>query len=428
MSTVPTNTDERSAKLDNSWDVQYEWKAVALLCVGFGLVGIDRFMIMPLFPVIASELHLDYQDLGQITGALAIAWGFAAMFMGNLSDRIGHRKVIIRAVIAFSLLAGLSGFATGMLSLLMVRAIMGFAEGTYVPASIVATLSASKPTRHGRNIGIQQAALPFFGLGIAPILVTQLLKVIDWHWIFALISVPGLVVAYLLYRVLRATAPAAAALHTMTHDASAHKWSDVFRYRNVPLNMVGMLCWLTCLIVLSALMPSYLVDYLHLSIEKMGFVLSAIGFGGTLGTMVMPGLSDRFGRKPIMIVSVLGAAVFLVLLKGTAAEPLRLFAYLSMALFFVFSLITLTVGPLSAEAVPAKLMATASGVVIGVGEVFGGGIAPAVAGFVAKRFGIPYILHLALAALGVGLIVAVSLKETAPIKVNARNAKEIGAD
>jgi MFS family permease len=225
------------------WDTAYEWKAVVLLALGFGLVGIDRFMIMPLFPVMMTDLHLDYQDLGHITGALSVAWGFSAMFMGNLSDRIGHRKVIIPAIVAFSLLAGLSGLATGVGTLILIRAVMGFAEGAFTPASIVATLDASKPTRHGRNIGIQQMALPLFGLGLAPILVTQLLKFLPWHSIFAIVSIPGLIVAFLLWKVLRNTRASTAAEHTMTHDTAEHKWTDVFRYRNIPLNILGMLCW-----------------------------------------------------------------------------------------------------------------------------------------------------------------------------------------
>ena len=399
------------------WDTGYEWKVVTLLCLGFGLVGIDRFMILPLFPVIAPELNLNYQDLGQITGILAITWGVSALFMGNLSDRFGHRKVIIPAIIVFSLLAGFSGLATGALSLMLIRGLIGFAEGAYTPPSIVATLHASKPIRQGRNIGIQQAALPLFGLGIAPILVTQLLKVVEWHWIFAMVAIPGLIVAWLLFRVLRNTPPTAAALHTSTHDASEHKWSDIFKYRNIPLNMIGMLCWLTCLVVLSALLPSYLIDYLHLSLEQMGYVLSAIGFGGTAGTLVMPALSDRLGRKPVMIISVIGAAIGLHFLMHTGADPVRLFASLGTTLFFVFSMICLTVGPISAESVPAKLMSTASGVVVGTGEIFGGGIAPVIAGYVAQHYGIQYILHLAAVALGVGLVVTLLLKETAPSKV-----------
>lgn len=79
-------------------------------------------------------------------------------------------------------------------------------------------------------------------------------------------------------------------------------------------------------------------------------------------------------------------------------------------------MICLTVGPISAESVPATLMSTASGLVIGVGEIFGGGIAPVAAGWVAKSFGIATILDLAAAALALGLVVALMLEETAPAR------------
>lgn len=400
-----------------NWDTSYEWKAVTLLSIGFGLVCLDRFLIMPLFPVIMKDLNLDYADLGNIAGILAITWGISALFMGNLSDRFGHRVIIIPAVIAFSLLVGLSGLATSVASLLLIRAVMGVAEGAYTPPSIVATLDASKPSRHGRNIGIQQAMAPLLGLGLAPILATQLLKVVDWQWVFAMVAIPGFIVAFLLYKVLRDTSADAAAEHTLTHDATEHKWSDVLKYRNVPLNMLGMMCWLTCLIVLTAFLPNYLIDFLGLDIEQMGFVLSAVGFGGTAGTLIMPGLSDKLGRKPIMVLCVLGGIFSVYLLTQTGADTTKLFAVLFMTVFFNFSLICLTVGPLSTEAVPAKLMSTASGLVIGVGEIFGGGIAPAMAGYIAINYGIENILYLALGALILGLTVAFSLKETAPVKV-----------
>ena len=403
-------------KVSEGWDTAYEWKAVALLSIGFGLVGIDRFMIMPLFPIMVHERHFDYQDLGYIAGALAVAWGFSSIFMGNLSDRIGHRKVIIPAMLVFSVLCGASGFAASLGSLILIRVLMGLSEGAYTPVSIIATIDASKPSRHGFNVGLQQTMMPLLGLGLSPILVTQLLKVVSWHWIFALASVPGFIVAFLLYRVLRDSDAKSAAKHTETHDASQHKWSDVFRYRNIPLNIVGMFCWVTNLVILPAFLPSYLTESLHLSIEQMGFVLSAIGFGGASGALIMPSLSDRLGRKPVMVLSVIGACVFLSLLTMCDANPAKLFGYLFMTLFFIFALITLTVGPISAESVPAKLMTTASGLVIGVGEVFGGGIAPAIAGYVAKHYGIEHAMHLALGALLAGFVVALCLKETAPAR------------
>src|ERR1700756_3269596 len=166
----------------------YEWKAVTLMALGMGLVGIDRFLIVPLMPVLMRDLKLDYQDLGHITGALALAWGLSALLTGNLSDRIGFKRVIVPAMIGFSLLAGLGGLATGVGSLIAIRAFMGVAEGAFTPASIIATMDASPPGRHGRNVGIQQMMPALLGLGLTPIVVTQLLKVMNWPWIFLLVA------------------------------------------------------------------------------------------------------------------------------------------------------------------------------------------------------------------------------------------------
>lgn len=401
---------------NQKWDTRYEWKAVTLLAIGFGLVGLDRCVILPLFPVIMKDLALTYQDIGNISGALAMAWGVAAMFMGRVSDRIGRRKVLIPAVLGFSLMAGLSGLATGALSLLLIRALMGISEGAYTPASIAATLEASKPSRRGFNLGLQQNTFPLFGLALGPIVATQLLPVLpSWRWIFVLVAIPGFVVAFLMHRVLRDTHAAESASSTCSDNVDAPKWTDVLRYRNVPLNMMVMFCILTCLFVISAMISNYLTDYLHLGVEQMGFVISAIGFGGCVGQLILPGLSDRFGRKPMMLASFAGAGMALMALMHTGADPLMLFALLFLISAFVFNMACLTVGPLTTESVPAGLTSTASGLVIGVGEVFGGGVAPVLAGFVAQNYGIENIMYLALGGLAVGSVIALGLKETAPL-------------
>lgn len=406
-------------------DTNYEWKAVTLLALGFGLVGLDRFMIIPMFPALVRDLGLNYQDLGHITGALSITWGLSAILMGRIADKIGPRKVVAGALVVFSLLAGFHGLAAGIGSLVLIRALMGVFEGAYTPAAIVATLEASAPQRQGRNLGIQQAAMPLFGLAIAPILITQLLQVVEWRTIFFFLAVPGLVLAFLLLRVIRDPAPSQLKVHTSVESTGTGSWREVFRYRNIPLNIVGMFCWLTCLIVTSAMLPSYLIDYLHLELPQMGFVLSAIGFGAALGTVVMPAISDRLGRKPVMIFSVLGAMVFLGLLINVGAVPTLLFGALFGTCFFNFSMICLTVGPLSAESVPPQLMTTASGMVVGIGEVFGGGVAPIIAGYVAQNLGIQYILYLAMSGLMLGFFVILALKETAPRKVASRSGNEV---
>ena len=405
------------------WDTAYEAKAVALLSLGFGLVGLDRYMILPMFPTIMRALHLGYQNLGEITGALSLAWGLSALFVGRLSDLVGRRRVVMVSIVVFSLLVGISGLATGLATLLLVRALMGLADGAFAVPSIVATLEASKPSRHGLNLGIQQMVLPLLGLALAPIIVTQLLQTISWRWIFLMVTPFGLIVAFALHRVLRAPTARADLAHTAVHDTAPHRWLDLFAYRNVMHNMVGMLCWLTCMIVTSALLPSYLIDHLHLGLRQMGFVVSAAGFGGTAGCVIMPMISDRIGRKPVMLICAAGAAFALLAFMRVGPSPGLLFALLLATHFFNYPLITLTVGPISTESVPVKLMASASGLVICTGEIFGGGIAPIAAGFVAQRFGIQTILPLAIGGLAVGFINSCFLRETAPLPLRRRASR-----
>lgn len=409
-----------NAEKAHGTDRAYEWKTIIMLSLGFGLVGMDRYMIMPMFPILMKDLNLTYQDLGHITGSLAIAWGISSIFAGNIADRFGRRKVLCLSMVLFSLLAGISGLATGVGSLVVVRAVMGSLEGAFTPASIVATIDASHPNRQGFNIGMQQMALPLFGLGLTPIIATQLLQIVDWRWVFAGVTFPGLMLSFFMYKTLRDIPPGELSAHTATHDTSVHRWTDVFRHSNVPLCIVGMLCWLTCLIITNAFLPSYFTDYLHTNVTEMGFIVSAIGFGACVGTVTIPALSDFVGRKPMAIASTLGATLFLYLLMQPGSSYPVLFIYLFFNSLFNFSLICLTVGPLCAESVPVKLMATASGFVIGIAEIFGGGIAPTIAGYIAHHYGIEYTLYLAFGALILGFITTLFLTETAPRKIQQR--------
>jgi MFS family permease len=418
--TQPRSAEHDATEAHRARPAGYEWKAVTLMSLGLGLVGIDRFLIVPLMPVLMRDLKLDYQDLGHITGALAIAWGFSSLFTGRIADRVGFKRVLVPALIGFSMLAGLSGLATGVGSLILIRALMGLAEGAFVPASIIATMDASPPKRHGLNVGIQQMMPALLGLGLAPIAVTQLLKVMDWPWIFLMVAIPGIAVAWLAQKVLRVPSPKEIAAHSTTHDAASHRWHEVFGYRNVPLGIACQLCWLSCIVVVAALFPNYLVDYLKLDMQQMGFVLSSLGFGGALGSLLLPALSDRIGRKPVMLLSVAGAFVSFWIFLRSGAAPVTLFLCLMSAMGCLYALLTLTVGPITAESVPGQLMSTASGMIIGIGEIFGGGLAPALAGYLAKHIGIQHAITMTLWALVIGAVAILALKETAPSRVRGR--------
>src|SRR5512138_2587450 len=194
------------------WDTSYEWKAVTLLGLGFGLVGLDRWIIAPLFPCMASSgvapgcgapgLGLDYQAIGNLVGILGVVWGVFAAISGRLSDAIGHRKVLIPAIIMFSLMSGLSGLVGSLTSLIAVRGLMGLMEGSYCPTSFTATAAAAHPSRRGFLQGLQQSGFALFGFGLGPIIATQLLEVVSWRAVFWVVAIPGFIVGTLLFLVL----------------------------------------------------------------------------------------------------------------------------------------------------------------------------------------------------------------------------------
>ena len=80
---------------------------------------------------------------------------------------------------------------------------MGFTEGTFAPTSFAAVNDASHPKRLGINQGLQQCGFALFGLAFAPIIATQLLRFMNWRWIFVLVAIPGLILATLMYFVIR---------------------------------------------------------------------------------------------------------------------------------------------------------------------------------------------------------------------------------
>jgi predicted MFS family arabinose efflux permease len=397
-----------------SWDTEYEFKIILILSLAFGLVGLDRFILPVLFPSMMGELGLTYDHLGLLVGILAIFWGIAAFGMGYMSDRLGRRKVLVPAVVLFSLLSALSGVATGLLSLLIIRAVMGAAEGPVASTGVAVAVEASHPKRRGLNNGVFQCMISLFGLALGPLIATQLLQVTSWRNVFMIVGVPGLIIAVAMWFIVREPLQAMAG----GRPAPRPSFGQLFAHRNVPLAMLTLMCAMTGIFVQAAMMPNYLVDYLKLSTQDMGYVTSAIGFGGCIGQFALPAVSDIIGRKPAALASFAVSAVFLYLFAQTGADSLTvLFWLLFFAALFNFAALAILAGPVAAEAAPIGMVASVAGLVIGAGEIFGGGIAPAIAGRIAQSTGIQNTLMFAIGGQVLGLIFGLLLKETAPRKV-----------
>jgi predicted MFS family arabinose efflux permease len=250
------------------------------------------------------------------------------------------------------------------------------------------------------------------GLGFAPIVATQLLQwVPNWHWVFALSAVPGFIVAFLIWRRIHDRLPTDAGVHG---HQKPQRWLDLFSSRNVTVATVAILCAMGGIFVIGAMVPTYLVKVLQLDVRSMGFVASAVGFGGFIGCFALAGLSDYIGRRPTALFGFVCAAVLLSVFSRVGANPWLLFILLFGVALFAMGLLSLFSGPVATEAAPLGLIASTIGFVSGVGETFGGGVAPVIAGFVAQNYGIARTLDFAFYSLLFGAVASCFLIETAP--------------
>ncbi len=415
------------------WDTRYEWRAVALLTLGFGLVGLDRWVIADLAALRSSSMTADLgltpQSTGTLIASLGIAWGLSSLVMGNLSDRIGRRRVIVPALLFFSVLSGFSGFAIGFASMLACRVAMGVFEGAYCPASFAAVSEASLPRRRGFNMGLQQSAFALLGLGFGPAIAAWLLDYVSWRWVFGLVGIPGLLVALLVARTVREPATVLARQGKRA-EAPPLSLAALFSHRNAALAMIALPCAMCGIFVLSAFTPAYLTGYLHLGDKTAAGITAAIGFGGFLGQWLLPTASDRLGRRAAALIGFGVGALFLGLftrLDASSGVPL-LFGTLFVAAGFSFGLLSLLSGPVASEAAPLGMVAGVTGVVAAAAEIFGGGVAPGIGGWIAQAYGVQNVLWLALGGLLAGLVVSLFLAETAPRLAKAGGGVESALD
>ncbi|MEM6625241.1 MAG: MFS transporter [Pseudomonadota bacterium] len=414
----------QNAQTPEAWDTRYEYKIISLMFVGYGLVSLDRFILFPLFPTIAADLGLDYGELGLISAILALTWGMSSFVAGNLADRIGSKTVMVTSAIIFSAMVAFTGLAGGFISLMIIRALMGAAEGAFIPPSISETIKNSKPSRIGLNFGIVQTSQPLFGRALAPVLAIGLLSILPgWQWVFGVVAIPGFIFVYFLVTVFKPErTPSMAGGGAAAPQLQKPSIGEVFKYRNVLAGAIALTALLTTLFVQTTFAPSFLIDYIKVSQTVMSFLIASIGVGGFVGMLLFPAMSDKFGRKPVIC----GAMTFqffgipyLMSANTESSVFLLALAFFCNALSISGTVATL-IGPLINTSVPKRIATSATGTVVGIAEILGGAGGPAFAGFASNAYGIEIMPTLMLGSAIVAILVIVfGVEEPKPLDVEA---------
>ena len=409
---------------------EYENRLLLLLGVSFGFAFFDRNSASVLIPYIAKDLLLSNTQSALLNSVLSIMWALGAYVIARWSDSRGSRKPFLLAfLIIFSACSMLSGLAPSFPVLLIARAIMGAVEGPFLPVCLAIMAVESSPSRRGVNAGIMQnffAAL--LGQSLAPSLLPVIAEAHGWRAAFFVAGVPGLLCAIGVWLWVREpTKEAQARFHGLAatdaaDDGKQRGLFDMLAVRNVLvccLISVFMVGWF---IMGWTFLPKFLTEVRGMPGPAMGSLLSVLGFSSALSGFGAPWLSDRIGRKPVMIgFCLLGALTALgaVYFQGsTLALGALLFAgWLASGTFPLF------MGVIPGESMPRKYAATAMGLVVCVGEVLGGSALVALAGKMADLTQLSTAVLMMAASGAIGAVLCFFLIETAPVKVRTAVAR-----
>jgi len=393
---------------------------MALLSLNFGIVFFDRNSMSYLGPFVQKDLQLNNSQIGLVASVFSIAWGLSGLLGGAVVDRVGHRKLfLVGATVVFSLCSIVSGLAASFAVLLVARAVMGVAEGPMNPIHQSFAAAESSPGRRGLNMGlVQNFGSSLFGSFIAPIVIVILAVRFGWRDTFFISAAPGIMMAGVIFLVVREPRVEKGAAGVAP---ARMPMIQMLRQRNVLVCMLVSLFMVPWMIMGWTFLPLLYANLRGFSPETGSYLMAALGASATVGAFVLPGLSDRLGRKPVMIVGCLmgmGAPLAALYWGGSvwALGALLFVAWLASGTFPIF------MATIPSETISARYAATAAGLTQGLGEIVGGGGGVWLAGEAADAHGLKAAMWMMAGCALVGCLLSMLLRETAPSKVGSRAA------
>jgi MFS family permease len=363
----------------------------------------DRGTLSVANPLIRNELGLSVAEMGVLLSAFLWPYAFTLLVAGAIVDRGKPRRVLTVSLIVWSIAQGLAGFVLTYGHFLLVRALLGVGEAPMFPTAARVVKDWYHESDQALGVGIWNGA-PALGTAIAPALLTPLMLVFGWRWMFVVMAAVGFVLAgvwYAVYRDFDAQTLDAMDRNYLydggkapeSHPVHAAAWGKLFRFRATWGLILGFFGNVYIGWLFIAWLPGYLEMQRHMSIPKTGLVASVPFLFGLVGSILGGYLADRLtsrgmtaiaSRKMLTVIGTVAMSLATFVAAETDSNFLAV-ASISVAIFFGFSASGTSWSLANACAPPSY--AASLGAIMDFGGFIGGALAPMVTGFVVQATG-----------------------------------------
>jgi MFS family permease len=303
------------------------------LSLGHGAIHWFQQLYPMILPAIKGSLGLSDIQVGTLSAVRQFGTGPLLLPGGILADFKQHRMALILA--ASFLFMGLSYFlvslATSYTWILLTVGLIGIGTVLWHPAAL-GTLARRFPDRKGFALGVHGVGASVADT-LAPVAIGGLLAVLAWQDLLKLHLIPAVILAFLVWRSFGAMLEQGKR-PTISVKAYLDEIAAMVR-RPVVLGVLGVTGF-TSMARLSVItfLPIYLKEDLGYSPFIFGVYLGLLHAMGGLSQPVMGYLSDRFGRKAVLMPSLIVFGLLYFALAAAAPGVQLTLVILALGLFF----------------------------------------------------------------------------------------------
>jgi MFS transporter, FSR family, fosmidomycin resistance protein len=361
-----------------------------------------------LLPSLSSGLGLNYTETGFLVTSLFIGSVIANLPSGMLVDLTGRRIAIqIASLLLCTIALAALGIVTGFAMLCLCLGLLGVANVMWHPAAI-SFLSIQLPKNRGYSMAVHSV---FANLGDAagPVAAGWMLLSFSWQHTAEVNAFACVVCAIALV----------AFFGVSERDAAVTRRPNVRQYwSGLAVLMRSRAQWSFFLMAgcrtltqtgLLAFLPLYLSHDLGLSPFAMGLAMMALQLGGLVATPFAGILSDRIGRRPVVLAGMISTTIIVVALTFIR-DPIAYVACVSVLGFFMYATRPV-VQSWQMDRSPPELLASMTGAMFMV-QALMSAIAPVIGGMLADRFGLLSVFYFLAASVLLANLLCLTMPKT----------------